>query len=133
MNHHSTLPPLDWVKRVNRAWLVRGNLNDCAEAWLEYLAALDDGRLLASCEAARAMCGLRQPMDDPKPWFYAGLFSYATVEEARRFLATHRITKSAVPAMMDKEEVRLWLDRASPETREILLRIREGIARLPQP
>ncbi|MDP3851222.1 MAG: hypothetical protein Q8Q59_12010 [Luteolibacter sp.] len=130
MKHHSTLPTLEWVKRVNRSWLVRGNLNDCADAWLEHLAALGDGRLETSCAAARAMCGFRNPLDDPKPWFYAGLFSRATVEETRLFLDIHRLTKAALPVMRDKEEVLLWLDQVSPDTRDMVLRIREGIERL---
>lgn len=29
---------------------------------------------------------------DPKPWFYAGLFSLATADEARRMLASHPLT-----------------------------------------
>ena len=37
--------------------------------------------------------------EDPKPWFYAGLFSLATVEEARRFLANHSFTLSAIPSL----------------------------------
>ena len=130
MKLFSALTPIDWVKRVNRTWLVKGSLNEHADAWLEYLAALNDGRLQLSCENARAMCSLRQPLDDPKPWFYAGLFSLATAPEAKRFLAPHRITKATVPAMEDDEDVILWTDRVGPETIELLERLREGIARL---
>jgi len=130
MQHHSTLPTVEWVKRVNRSWLVRGGLRENADAWLEYLTKLDDGRHLQSFEAARAMCGLRDPLQDPKPWFYAGLFSLATAEEARRFLSVHRVTKAIVPAMVDDDEVVLWLDRVGPETRELVLQLRAGLARL---
>lgn len=132
MDHHSTLPTPDWVKRVNCSWLVRGGLNENAEAWLEYLIKLDDGRHLPSCEAARAMCGIRDRLEDPKPWFYAGLFSLATAEEARRFLGVHRVTKAVVPAMADDAEVKLWLDRVGPETRELVQKLREGLARVPR-
>jgi hypothetical protein len=127
MKHHSTLPPVDWVKRVNRSWLVRGGLNAHAAAWLEHLEALDDGRLLPSCKAARAMCQSRGPFEDPKPWFYSGLFSLATAAEVRRFLATHRITKAALPAMVEDEEVVLWLDRVGGETRELIHRLRRNL------
>ncbi|RPJ33000.1 MAG: hypothetical protein EHM17_11800 [Verrucomicrobiaceae bacterium] len=130
MGTPATLPAIDWVKRVNRSWLVRGGLDEHTAEWLEHLAALADGRLLPSCEAARAMCSMRAPMEDPKPWFYAGLFTHATAAEARRFLETHRITKAAVPAMADAEDVVLWLDRVGPETKELLTRLREAIARL---
>ena len=128
----STMPPIEWAGRVNQSWIVRGGLNEHAVEWMKYLISQDDGRLLSSCEAARAMCGLRDPLSDPKPWFYAGLFSLATADEARRFLHTHRITKAAIPAMRDDETVLLWLDRVGPETRELIQRLRDGIQRISQ-
>ena len=128
MRHREIRSPIDWATRVNRSWLVRSNLNDHTEAWLNYLSALDDGRLLKSCEFARAMCDHRQPNDDPKPWFYSGIFQLATAAEARRFLDTHRVTKATVPTMADDPEVHLWLDRVGPETRELLARLRQGLA-----
>lgn len=90
---------------------------------------VDDGRLLSCCEAARALCAMRDPLSDPKPWFYAGLFSLATADEARRFLETHRITRAAIPSMHEDESVVLWLDRVGPETRELIQRLRDGIRR----
>jgi len=129
MIHREVKSPIDWVKRVNSSWLVRSNLNEHADAWLQYLAELDDGRLLTSCETARMMCDLRQPQDDPKPWFYAGLFYQASVAEARRFLATHRVTRATVPAMVNDDDVNLWIDRVGPETRELLARLRQGLAK----
>ena len=133
MKSPQNLPAVDWVKRVNHTWLVKSNLNQHADAWLDHLASLDDGRLQRSAENARAMCGIRDRLDDPKPWFYAGLFSLASPAEVKQFLATHRITKATVPSMVDDEEVNLWIDRVGPETQELLARIRRGIARLPQP
>jgi hypothetical protein len=130
MKHFPTLPPLDWVHRVNRSWLVQGNLNEHAAEWLEYLAARGDDRLERSCETARAMCDLRDPLEDPKPWFYAGLFSLATAPEARRFLAGHRTTTATLPAMEEDEQVKLWIAKVGPETRDLLDRLRHGLARL---
>lgn len=118
------LPIVDWARRVNRTWIVRGGLDGDAEAWLEHLAELGDGRLERSCEAAKAMCDIRDRSEDPKPWFYAGLFSLATAEEARRFLAGHRITQAALPAMADDEGLRAWLDGVGAETRELVTRLR---------
>lgn len=30
MKHHAPMTPVDWVKRVNRSWIVHNNLNDQA-------------------------------------------------------------------------------------------------------
>ena len=130
MTHHSAMPPIEWARRVNRSWLVRSNLNDHSEAWLDYLAGLNDGRLQRSCEMARSLCNLRGTYDDPKPWFYAGLFCLATAAEAKRFLDVHRVTKAAVPAMEHDEAVNLWRDRIRPETAELLERLKRGIREL---
>ena len=121
------MPPVEWVKRVNRSWIVHNNLNDQAEAWVTYLADLNDERLEPSCELARTMCDLRDPLDDPKPWFYAGLFHFATAAEAKRFLDTHRVTKATVLTMVDDESVGLWIARISPETCELLDRLRKAL------
>jgi hypothetical protein len=127
MKHHSQLPTIEWVNRVNSSWIVRGGLNERAREWLDYLTSLEDGRLLPSCQAARAMCGLREPLEDPKPWFYAGLFSLASSEEAARFLQPYRITMAALPSMAGDENVFLWLDRVGDETRDLVLRLRENL------
>ena len=121
------MTPVDWVRRINRSWIVHNNLNDQADAWITYLADLGDGRLNSSCEIARSMCDLRDSLDDPKPWFYAGLFHLATEAEAKRFLETHRVTKATVPTMVDDESVRLWIARISVETRELLERLRNAL------
>lgn len=123
------MSPVEWVKRINRSWIVHNNLNDRAEAWVDYLIENSDPRLARSCELARAMCDQRDPLDDPKPWFYAGLFHFATEEESREFLETHRVTKATVPAMVDDESVKLWVNRISAETRELLERLRNALGR----
>lgn len=129
MRHHAHMSPVDWVRRINRSWIVHNNLNDQADAWLTYLADLGDERLKISCEIARTMCDLRDPLDDPKPWFYAGLFHLATAAESKRFLDTHRVTKATVPTMVDDESVRLWIARISPETCELLDRLRKALVK----
>jgi hypothetical protein len=128
MRYHAHMAPVDWVRRINRSWIVHNNLNDQAEAWVDYLTELNDGRLESSCEIARAMCDLRDPLDDPKPWFYAGLFHLASAAEALRFLDRHRVTKATVPVMEEDESVQLWINRISQETRELLERLREALA-----
>ncbi len=121
------LTSLEWARRVNRTWLVKGHLNDEADAWLEHLSALDDGRLQLACEAAREMCAMREPQCDPKPWFYAGLFCLATADEAWRFLAMHRITRASIPSLEHDEEVNLWMNRVSPETKALIDRLRAAL------
>lgn len=132
MRHHAHMSAVDWVKRVNRSWIVHNNLNDQADAWVNYLGELGDGRQEHSCEIARTMCDLRDPLDDPKPWFYAGLFHLATAAEAARFLDTHRVTKATVPTMAEDESVHLWINRISPETRELLERLRHALVQARQ-
>lgn len=127
MRHREIKSPVEWARRVNRSWLVRSNLNDHADAWLSYLELLNDGRLLKSCEIARAMCQLRPSDGDPKPWFYVGLFQLATASEAKRFLETHRVTKALVPAMENDPDVLLWLERVGPETVELLQCLKKGL------
>ena len=124
MRHHTHMSPVEWAKRINSSWIVHNNLNDQAEAWISYLAETNDPRLEISCQSARTMCDRREPLDDPKPWFYAGLFHLATPVEALRFLDVHRVTKATVSSMADDEAVRLWINRISPETRELLERLR---------
>ena len=124
------LDPFEWAKLVNRTWIVHNNLNNSAQDWMDHLAARDDGRLLPSCEIARAMCRFRDPLDDPKPWFYAGLFHLATADEARRFLPNHRVTRATIPTMAGDEAVLLWQDRITHETRVLLDRLRDAIQQI---
>ncbi|MES2474934.1 MAG: hypothetical protein V4640_04070 [Verrucomicrobiota bacterium] len=130
MKSLDALDPVAWAERVNQTWIVHSNLNNCAEDWLRHLAALDDERLVRSCEIARAMCEVRGRLDDPKPWFYAGLFHLATVDEVETFLPNHRVTRATIPCMADDESVHLWLDRITPETRALLDRLRSELAKI---
>lgn len=127
MKSLDNLPTLEWANTVNSKWIVHNNLNNSAQDWLDYLAARNDGRLIKSCEIARAMCSRRDRFDDPKPWFYSGLFHLATAEEARHFLPNHRVTRATIPTMFDDEAVLLWLDRINPETRLLLDRLRNAL------
>ena len=132
MKSHHHLTPIAWARRVNRLWIVHARLGDNAEAWINHLAEHDPERLETCCAVARSMCDLRASAEDPKPWFYTGLFSLATREEAARFLSNHRITKAAIPAMADDPEVKLWLERVGPETLDLMDRLRTGLSSLMQ-
>ena len=130
MQPDSKLSATEWVRRVNRTWLVHGGLNAAAERWMDYLAASDPARLDASCLVARAMCTMRDPLADPKPWFYAGLFSLAAQDEVERFIPSFRITKAAIPSMAGDDEVMLWLERVSGETKALIRDLRAALERL---
>ncbi len=121
------MSPVDWAKRVNRSWIVRHGLAERAEEWLAYLERQEDGRLESACGTARAMCGVRDRSEDPKPWFYAGVFSPASKLEVRRFLANHRLTPASVPTMWADDGVANWIEGIGPETRDLLERLRRGL------
>jgi hypothetical protein len=127
MNPRDSMSPVDWVKRVNRSWIVRHGLAERAEEWLAHLERRNDVRLETACQTARAMCGVRDRSEDPKPWFYAGVFSPATADEAKQFLANHRLTPASVPAMWGDEGVAKWIEGIRPETRELLERLRREL------
>jgi hypothetical protein len=90
-----TTPPdhVAWAKRVNSRWIVHRDLNRNAESYLDHLAQTDPARLVSSCRNAHLMTGWCDPGEDPKPWFYSGLFSLTTPEEAARFLGDHWLTR----------------------------------------
>lgn len=97
-------PPddIDWVRHVNGRWLVRSTFRADAAAYLDHLASVDPDRLLASCGRARRLAR-SQSGEDPKPWFYAALFSLATLEEARRYLRGHDFTIACIPKFADTD------------------------------
>jgi len=83
------------VQRVNQSWIVHGHLRDTAAAWIGHLRQTDPRRLEKSCWLALFLTHYRKSvLRDPKPLFYAGLFSFATREETLRFLAGHPMTRT---------------------------------------
>ncbi|RYD36484.1 MAG: hypothetical protein EOP87_05400, partial [Verrucomicrobiaceae bacterium] len=87
---------VEWATRINQRWIVHRGLGKRAEDWMNHLQETDPPRLRISCEAARLMIRRWSEEGDPKPWFYAGLFSTATAEEAEKFLAGLR-TEGCLP------------------------------------
>lgn len=89
-----SLTPVEQARRINRTWLVRGGLADSTAQYLDMLAGKNPELLEKLC--AEAIAAARQASAehrDPKPDFYAALFSRATEEERDRFLANHRWTR----------------------------------------
>jgi hypothetical protein len=84
-----TIDYATWVRRANSRWIVHHGLSANAEAYLDYLARRDPKRLLESCRHAYRLTHERPPEEDPKPWFYGGVFSLATAAEIREFLSGH--------------------------------------------
>jgi hypothetical protein len=122
--------PIDYAKRVNRSWIVRHGLAERAEEWLIYLEQADAARLRQACVVAREMCRARERSEDPKPWFYAGLFATATEDEVQRFLANHRLTPAAVVSMWQSLAVQKWMAEVCPETLDLLHRLRSNLRRI---
>jgi len=116
-----------WAKRANARWIVHHNLSRNADAYLGHLALHDGRRLLLSCRNAYLMVWLRDSMDDPKPWFYSGLFSLTTPMEAEQFLANHWLTRT----LTGRENGSAW-ENLKEITQEKLERIQEAMAKLPE-
>ena len=118
-----------WARRVNSRWIVHQGLGASAEAYLNHLAQTDSERLARSCRHAQQLvreCG----QEDKKPWFYAGLFSLATVNEARKFLTGHWFTILAVPPLAAELGSSSPPINMSEPTRDKLQKIREKLTRL---
>lgn len=119
-----------WARRVNARWIVRQGLRESAAEYLEHLAANDAERLLRSCRRARRLTDRYGCDEDPKPWFYAGLFSLALRDEVDQFLTEHPFTLAALPVYEAAVGGRISQESVSSATWEKILRIREGVTGL---
>lgn len=88
------------VRRINNRWIVHGGLRENANAFLDHLETVDPHRLATCCAVAMALVHRRHSVVDPKPRFYAGLFSLATPAEVHRYLAAHPLTR-AISLLLD--------------------------------
>jgi hypothetical protein len=128
---NGAIPPdcITWVRNVNARWIVHHNLGRNAEQYLELLSQTDPSRLLASCRNACLMLERCDPLEDPKPWFYSGLFSLAKPDEARRFLAGHWLTSLVTPAA--REIATTTPAKVGELTQDIIRRLQDALAGLP--
>jgi len=110
---------------VNSRWIVHHGLKESAHSYLNHLQSTDPERLVNSSERARAMVRACHPGDDPKPWFYAGLFSQVSTEEAARFLDGHWFTASCIPSLPTEFGERMRPREVGSDTDAIMRRIRE--------
>ena len=125
-----TTDDIAWARRVNSRWIVRQGLRASAAAYLDRLESIDPERLQRSCHRARRLTDRYGSAEDPKPWFYAGLFSLATREEADEFLTEHYFTLASLPGHEDEVPAFPGPDSVAASTWEKILRIREGVAGL---
>ncbi len=91
MNDHSDVSK---ARRINRTWIVRGQLGETTEQYLNFLQNRRPEDLSEVC--ALAVAAARKASKehrDPKPDFYASLFSRATPEERANFLQNHLWTR----------------------------------------
>lgn len=116
-----------WAKRLNSRWIVHEGLDQRASAYMDHLAQIDPKRLERSCQLAHQL--VRQAgLEDPKPSFYAGLFSLATVEEARAFLTNHWFTLSAIPSLADELSPATPAGTIGESARHKIARIRQALS-----
>lgn len=119
-----------WVREVNSRWIVHHGLKDRAEAYMAHLEATDPVRLTAACARAARLVRGCGPIEDPKPWFYAGLFSVSTVGEAERYLAGHWFTAECVPSLAGQSKRCTPPGRIGPETEAKIARVRKAVSEL---
>jgi len=121
-----------WVRRVNARWIVHGGLDESAGTYMDRLQDADPRRLALSCRIARALAGQAGPGEDPKPWFYAGLFSMANPAEVAEFLLGHRLFTTILVGDPSGADSAHRCPDFTPATRETIRRIRSAMARLYQ-
>jgi len=119
-----------WARRVNARWIVHQGLDRNATAYLEHLEQTDPDRLRRSCLHAHRLVHERPAQEDPKPWFYAGLFSLADASEKQKFLADHWFVATAINNAEMPDSVASAPETVSAATWEKITRIREALARI---
>jgi hypothetical protein len=119
-----------WVRRVNGRWIVRQGLNHSLSAYMDHLGEIDLLRLALSGRLTHRLVHSIEPAEDPKPWFYGGMFSLATKAEAQTFLAEHPLICSIVPSIQSEEHSPEFRKIISEDTSGKIVRLRETIGRL---
>ncbi len=126
---NNVIDPVAWTSRVNARWIDHHGLNHSAAAYLTHLAQVDQPRLTASCRRAHWMVE-HAALEDPKPWFYAGLFSLATAEETAPFLAAHWLTTIVTDTY--NPVATPGPEGVSESTVKIIRRLQAALAKLPE-
>lgn len=96
-------PLIERAKRINRTWIVRGGLADNSQRYLAKLEAEKPDVLARVCSrAVKAAHAASAETRDPKPDFYAALFSEASDEERDVYLKDHLWTRTRAEAFQDQ-------------------------------
>lgn len=130
LNTNKRIDHIEWARRVNGRWIVHRGLDQSLTAYLDHLETADPERLARSCRLAHRLVHSVEPTEDPKPWFYGGLFSLATEAEARKFLAGHPLMAAIVPCLQSDEHLPAVLKAAGQRTHDKIRRLRETLDRL---
>lgn len=101
---------LQKVLRINSTWIVRGDLAHQAEEYLLQLWAFEPGKVGATLNIVNAvMDSLRNREEffgiDPKPFFYAAVFAYASYSQREEFIETHYFTKTILAVARGEPEM----------------------------
>jgi hypothetical protein len=96
--------PIAQVRRINRTWIVRGTLAENAARYLDDLEARDPETLRTVCEFALISAKkASHEQRDPKPDFYASIFSRATAEDREHYLRDHAWTRQRSAELADDQ------------------------------
>lgn len=114
---------IDWAVDVNARWICHGYLPETAARWMEHLRSTSPMRLAASARHAYDLVKAAGDEGDPKPWFYAGLFSLSTTEEQEVWLSSHPFTAAAVGG----RGLTVQPGRVREDTARLLIRIQSAL------
>lgn len=119
-----------WARRANSRWIVHHGLSAHARAYLDHLERTDPERLARSCHSAYVLAHERPPEEDPKPWFYSGLFSLATAAEVQQYLASHWLVRMVLMGDARQLAQNPAGQAISEPTLRKILAVRQAVSRL---
>jgi hypothetical protein len=95
--------PAKTLFKINSTWIARGEIKAHTEAYLNHLFSTDLERFERTVNHTMAVLAAHgtdpeRALTDPKPYFYAAVFFYATKEERVEFLADHLFTRAVLAA-----------------------------------
>ena len=118
---------VDWARGINGRWICHADLSETASRWMNHLAATAPDRLAASARQAFHLVKASGKACDPKPWFYAGLFSLATAEEQQEWLSRHPFTAAVVGRHGSAFLEDLAHHAVADDTARLVVRIQEAL------